>query len=107
MKWNRSIIWVHNYTIQDYNDGLLKGHAAVCESWRIGRIRFSCLIVGRVTLKGVLWGTKDNAQLSKESSEKAIDSFPRRYVIGMLASSTTPRALHGNTTSLYVHVTKV
>ena len=98
---------MHNYTIQDYNDGLLKGHAAVCESWRIGRIRFSCLIVGRVMSKEAIWGTKDNAQLSKESSEKAIDSFPKRYVIGTLASSTTPRALHGDTTSLHVHVTKV
>ena len=50
---------------------------------------------------------RQHAQLSKESGEKAIDSFPRRYVICMLASSTTPCALHGNTTSLQVHVTKV
>jgi hypothetical protein len=46
---------------------------------------------------------KENARLSEESSEKAIDSFPR-YVFGTLASSTTPCALHGNTTSLRVHI---
>lgn len=49
---------------------------------------------------------RQHAQLSEESSEKAIDSFPRRYVICVLASSTTPCALHGNTTSLRVHVAK-
>jgi hypothetical protein len=48
--------------------------------------------------------TKENARLSEESSEKAIDSFPRRYVFGTLASSTTPCALHGDTTNLCVHI---
>jgi hypothetical protein len=47
---------------------------------------------------------KNNAQLREETSEKTIDSLPRRYAIGTLApSSTTPCALHSNTTSLHVH----
>jgi hypothetical protein len=51
---------------------------------------------------------KGNIQLSEESSEKTIDSLPRRYPTGTLASSsTTPCALHGNTTSLHVHVVNV
>jgi len=46
------------------------------------------------------WMNKIFVQLSKESSEKASDSFPRRYAISTLAPSTTPCALHGDTASL-------
>lgn len=98
----KQINWAHNYTIQDYNNGLL--NTTVCKSWRVGGIRFSCLVNGQIMLKETIW-TKENARLSEESSEKAIDSFPRRYVFGTLASSTTPCALHGNTTSLRIHIT--
>jgi hypothetical protein len=51
---------------------------------------------------------KTTHSLSEETSEKTIDSLPRRYAIGTLASSsTTPCALHSNTTSLHVHVVNV
>jgi hypothetical protein len=98
------INWGHNYTIQDYNDGFTEGEA-VCKSWRIGGIRSSCLVDGRVMFKDViLRRMKMHARLSEESSEKAIDSFPRRYVLGTLASTTTPCALHGDTTNLHTHI---
>lgn len=68
----------------------------------------TCLVIDRVIADYGKEKREDNAQLSDESSEKTIDSLPRRYAVGTLASSsTTPCALHSNTTSLHVHIANI